>query len=366
MNEAAGERIPRPVMINPYLCLEFVHEQTGACYDERYFTDPEHRHDQDVVTNQRLQHYFAEHWPEYAGNFAGEPGYVVGVAAAYVIVAALFGGQIRYYENFHPDCSSEPLAGVSSPDEIHVPDVANTWPLSEYLPKYHALAARYGRERVTIPGFGGQGVLFPQFSGLGMHSPLTTAYKLRGMQLFADVYERPALARRIFDAVRDTYYRIFDVLIPLLGLKTDGIFFGACCSSLVSERVWREWELPAIREICEHFGARAIVHSCGRSTHVLPAICELPSLLELHLGDVTDLALARRLAPEAGIYVVPDSVAWARNPPEQTVASLEAMMAAASSGPLAFQFVMEAGLTPAVIHAAVNAVKDFNRRHGWT
>jgi hypothetical protein len=79
-----------------------------------------------------------------------------------------------------------------------------------------------------------------------------------------------------------------------------------------------------------------------------------------HLGDETDLAVARRLAPEVGIYVVPDSVGWARNPPEQTRASVWSMMEAAASGPLAFQFVMEAGLPPATIDAVLGAVREYN------
>ena len=348
------------VSIHPYLCLEFVHEQTGVRFNERYFNDPEYRREQDIHINRRLFDYFSRYWPEVATSYAQEPGYTVGVGAAFVIVAALFGSQIRYYDNFHPDCTPEPLAWASDPEQLQVPDVANTWPLSQYLDQYTALAARYGRECVSLPGFASGGVLFPQYQGLGMHSPLTTAYKLRGGQLFLDMEERPELARRLLAVVRDTYYQIFDLLIDLLGLRTEVIFFGACSSSWISERVWRQWELPAIREIADRYGSRIIVHSCGRSTHLLKPLTELPRLLELHLGDQTDLALARRLAPEVGLYIVPDSVGWARNPPEVTRRAVWSMMEAAASGPLAFQFVMEAGLKPEVIEAVLAAVREFN------
>ena len=351
------------VSIQPYLCLEFVHEQTGVRFNERYFNDPEYRREQDIVINRRLFDYFSRYWPEYASNYAHEPGYVVGVGAAFVIIAALFGSQIRYFDNFHPDCSADPLAWVNDSEQLRVPDVANTWPLSQYLDQYATLVAKYGRERVSLPGFSSRGVIFTQYEGLTMHSPLTQAYKLRGGQMFIDMVEQPDLARRLFAAVRDTYYQVFDLLIDLLGLKTEIIFFAACCSSLVSERVWRQWEMPVIAEIVEHYGARSVVHSCGRSTHVLKPLSELPRLMELHLGDETDLALARALTPEVGFYIVPDSVAWARNPPEQTRRAIWEMMEAAASGPLAFQFVMEAGLKPEVIEAVVGAVRDYNATH---
>jgi hypothetical protein len=351
------------VAIYPYLSLGFVHEHTGVRFDECYFNDPEYRQQQDTIINRRLYEYFSLYWPEVASNYAHEPGYTVGVGVAYCIVAALFGSQIRYFDDFHPDCTASPLAEVVDVEQIQVPSVAETWPLSQYLDQYADLVAKCGHERVSLPGFASQGVLFPQYKGLGMHSPLTTAYKLRGLQLFADMVERPELAQRLFTVVRDTYYRICDLLIELLGLHTDMIFFGACSSSWVSEAVWRQWEKPAIAEIAARYGARPVVHSCGRSTHLLQALTELPGLLELHLGDQTDMALARRLAPKAGIYVVPDSVGWARDPVDQTCRSIQAIREAASAGPLAFQFVMEAGLTPETIRAVLDTVNRYNASH---
>jgi hypothetical protein len=102
-----------------------------------------------------------------------------------------------------------------------------------------------------------------------------------------------------------------------------------------------------------------LLHSCGRSTHILQPLSELPYLLEAHLGDATDLAEARRLMPDTGFYIVPDSVAWARNPAEQTCRAVEKMMRDAASGPLAFQFVMERGLAPETVQRVVETVRNY-------
>ncbi len=344
--------------IHPYLCLEFVHQKTGARFDERYYSDDEHRRQVDRCINTRLHPWFRRHWPSVAQAWQGEPSYAVGVGAAYVIVAALFGAGIRYYDNFHPDAFSEPLASVSGPGELHVPDPRTTWPLSEYIERYQRLVSRHGRDRVTLPGFEFGSAMDPSRKGLVMHSPLTTAYKLRGSQLFLDMVERPDLAHALFGLVRDTYFRVCDLMIDLLGLSTDCIFFGACASSWVSPALWKQWELPAITEIVERYGARTVLHSCGRSTHVLDAFAALPRPAELHLGDHTDLAAARRLFPDVPIYVVPDSVAWARDPAEKTIDSIRAMATAAGSGPLAFQFVLEAGIPDAAVEAIVRSVEE--------
>jgi hypothetical protein len=352
------------VSIYPYLCLEFVHEQTQVRFNERYFNDPEYRHQQDIIINQKLFDYFGRYWPEYAPNYAAEPGYIVGVGQAFVIMAALFGSQIAYYDNFHPDCTPNPRAWVTDADQLRVPDVSNTWPMSQYLDQYAGLVAKYGLNRVSIPGFDSQAVHSPRLRGLTMHSPLTTAYKLRGDRLFLDMVDQPQLVQRLFAVIRDTYCQICDLLIETAGHKTDVIFFGACFSSLVSEPVWRQWEMPAIIEIAARYNARILLHSCGRSTHILKPLSELPYLLEAHLGDVTDLAEARRLMPDIGFYIVPDSVGWARNPPEETCKSVKAMMAAAASGSLAFQFVMEGGLPSETVRAVVETVRNYNASNG--
>jgi hypothetical protein len=343
--------------IHPYLCLEFTHQKTGVCFNERYYSDDVTRRESDVRINSTLQAWAAAHWPSQAGCWSADPPYAVGVGAAYVIIAALFGAGIRYYDNFHPDAGSEPLASVTEPEQIHVPDPRTTWPLSDYVERYHRLVSRYGKEQVTLPGFEYGSAMEPSRRGLIMHSPLTTAYKLRGSQLFVDMVERPDIAHRLFVAVRDTYYRVCDLMIDLLGLKTDHIFFGACASSWVSPGLWREWELPAITEIVNRYGAATVLHSCGNSTHVLPAFAGLPRLRELHLGDKTDLAVARSTFPDVGFFIVPDSVAWARDPAEKTIRSIQAMSAAASSGPLAFQFVLEAGIPDASVEAIVKSVE---------
>ncbi len=351
------------VSINPYLCLEFIHELTQVKFGERYFNDPEYRRQQDILINQKLFDYFSQYWPEYAAGYAAEPGYVVGVGQAFVILAALFGSQIVYYDDFHPDCTANPLAWVTDADQLRVPDIANTWPMSQYLDQYAELVAKYGPQRVSLAGFESQAIHSPHLRGLTMHSPLTTAYKLRGEQLFLDMVERPQLAQRLFAVVRDTYCQICDRLIEIAGHKSDVIFFGACFSSLVSESVWRKWEMPAIIEIAERYNARILLHSCGRSTHILKPLSEISCLQEVHLGDATNLAEARRLMPNTGFYIVPDSVNWARNPAEQTRRSVEAMMAAAASGPLAFQFVMEKGLSPETIRTVVETVRSYNASH---
>jgi hypothetical protein len=352
------------VSIFPYMSLEFVNEVTQVKFTERYFIDPEYRHTQDVIMNRKLFDYFSKHWPEFAPGFSAEPGYTVGVGQAYVIMAALFGSQIAYSDNFHPDCTANPLAWVTSPDQLQVPDITNTWPMSQYLEQYTRLVAKYGRDRVTLGGFESQAVHSPHLRGLTMHSPLTTAYKLRGEQLFLDMKDQPELARRLFAVIRDTYYQICDLLIATAGHRSDAIFFGACFSSLVSVPIWRAWEMPAVQEIADRYHAKILLHSCGRSTHILQPLSELANLQEVHLGDATDLAEARRLLPAVGFYIVPDSVAWARNPAEQTCRSVEAMIAAAASGPLAFQFVMEGGLPPETLRAVVDTVRRYNAGRG--
>ncbi len=343
--------------IVPHLCLEFVHQKTGVPFDERYFTDDEYRHPLDRRINRVMADWFGRHWKSQAAGFAADPPYQVGVGAAYVIVAALFGGRMSYADNFHPDCSTQPLAELPDLAGVRAPDVRSTWPMSEYLDRHRRLVHRHGKEAVNLPGFTFIDPFDPRLQGLTMHSPLTTAYKLRGSQLYVDLVERPDEARQLLRAVRDTYYQVCDILIDLQGLRTQSIFFGACTSAWVSPAMWEQWELPAVSEIADRYGARVVLHSCGASTHLLDSFAKLPRLEELHLGDRTGLAAARRRFPATKLFIVPDSVAWARDPAARTIDSLRAMTAAAGCGPLTFQFVLEAGVPDATVEAVVAEVE---------
>ena len=339
--------------------MEFIHDLTGIDFGDQYFHDPELHHRQDIVLHKALHSFCLQWWPEAAEGFSKEPPYTVGVGQAFIIMSALFGSTIRYFSNFHPDCTPEPLAGVTEPGEIRVPDPASTWPVSEYLEEYDRLSALHGRDRVSLPGFGSAAMFTPSLQGLSMHSPLTTAYRLRGLELFVDMSERPAMARRIFDVIRETSYRLFDLMIARLGLRTDLMFFAACCSSLVSERIWREWELPAMKEIAGHYGAKVAIHSCGRSTHILEPAAEIEGLVELHPGGETDLRLARKHLPGVGLVVIPDSVRLSRASPEEAVAVIRGILVAGTPGTLGIQFAMEAGIRPETIVAVREAVASW-------
>jgi hypothetical protein len=351
------------VAINPHFSMEFVHRVSGVDFDERYYRDSEHRHAADIRVHAALHDFCERWWPEVAPGFAAEPRWTVGVGQAYIIVSALFGSSVRYAADFHPDCSPAPLAGVAHAAEVPMPDVESAWPLVEYVAEYKRLAAIHGRDRVSLPVFSSQSLFTPSLHGLSMHSPLTTAYRLRGDQLFIDMVERPALARRIFDAVRDTAFALFDLMVPLLGLQTDLVFYAACCSGFVSGAMWRDWELPAMIEIARRYGASIAIHSCGRSTQVLPAVAAVPALIEVHLGDQTDLGLVRRLLPGKGLLVIPDSVSMARGTPGDAAELVRGIMDRAGPGPLAVNMAVEAGIDPGVITAVRDTVRLFNDQH---
>ena len=355
------------VEVQPLVSPEYLHRVTGVRYDERFFGDPEYRSQQ----NEKLAEASAALVPPdfRAGlppGFWSTDTLAIGVGQSFLLIAGLFGSRFQYEDNYFPNATSRPLEDWSL-DQIaclEPPDVANTWPLSEYLAQYDDLVARYGIDRVALPGFVSKLDTFHagQFLAGVCHSPITQALRLRGQQLFYDMVDAPGIAKHLLDVVVETECRCMDLMARRIGARP-GMVYQLCCSAaLLSRDVFEAWELPAMLGLFEQYGVKNRIHSCGISSQLLHGLALIPELLELELGEGTDMVAARQLWPEACLVYCIDSPTL----PTRTVASIQAgirkVIAAAGSGPLTIQVVYEEGLQLDQFHAVYDVVREHNAR----
>ena len=226
----------------------WVHTAMDVKFNERYFMDPEYRQveNRQVAAwlgtfNTMLQTRFARFdvdWePVGISGVAGmyDPDglekLTVGLPQPFPVVTAMFGGEIVYFDNDNPDSKGEPLAGIGSASEVHIPDFATTFPVSVYVQQYEALAARFGKDKVDL-------------SFLYLHSPLTIAYRLRGEQLFLDMVDDPELATAILEAAHATSLGVYEMYERIGGRPERVLPIATCIASLISPDVYRRWEIP--------------------------------------------------------------------------------------------------------------------------
>jgi Uroporphyrinogen decarboxylase (URO-D) len=355
-----GERARIIGVISP----NWVHTATGVRFDERYFMDPEYRQSENRRIgewlddfNQSLRRRFLRHdvdWEPIGisgidGMYdpRGLSAITVGLPQPFVVVTAMFGGRIEYFDGDNPDSSGYPLAGIESVSEIAIPDFENTWPVSEWLRQYDELVAKYGKSNVEL-----------QF--LYLHSPLTIAYRLRGEQLFLDMVDSPELAERIIDAAHATALGIYQLYERRVGKPKPTLPIATCIASLVSSSVFRRWELPWLRRLMDQYPS-ALIHTCGPSSHVLEPLAELTGVVTMEVGAGTDIARTRELFPDATINYVIDTPKFVHHTATQVTDEIRAVVAQNGRGPLSIIWPAETGTPIETIEAIYVVISEHNR-----
>ena len=342
----------------------WVHTAMGVRFNERYFMDPEYRQ----AENRQVASWFASFNGMLQARFARydvdwEPTGISGIAGMYdpeglekitiglpqpfPVVTAMFGGELVYFDNDNPDSRGAPLGGATSASDIHVPDFATTFPVSAYLQQYEEMVARYGKAKVDL-------------SFLYLHSPLTIAYRLRGEQLFFDMVDDPELATAVLEAAHTTSLGVYEMYERIGGHPERVLPIATCIASLISPDVYRKWEIPWLRRQIERH-PQALIHSCGRSSHVLDALAELPGIAFMEVGAGTDIARTRALFPEATINYVVDTPKFRNHTPAQVDGEIRQVIRENDGGPLTVIWPAETGTPIETIEAIYAAVSDYNQ-----
>jgi hypothetical protein len=165
-----------------------------------------------------------------------------------------------------------------------------------------------------------------------VHAPFTMAYKLRGEAFFAELYTDPEGARHLIDVAAQTTSLLIDLFAAVGQGQVTGIHLGDCAASLVSSRQYREFAMPALERMTSRYGPGRL-HSCGRSTHLLPALARIAGIEEYHLGWDTDLEATRSHLGDVPVaYLLPPP--FLLQDPMEIEAQMNAALKANGDAPL--------------------------------
>jgi uroporphyrinogen-III decarboxylase len=317
-----------------------VHQHTGLDLSERYYLDPAYRLEQD----RQAAEWARTKYPDFevvieSGEFSATAPAVVRVGGLqpYLIVSSLFGAEIRFWGDHEPCTIQEPLREVKDLSSVQVPNV-------EAHPLIQKLVVQLQEMRRTYEGhLAINPPLFWDSSGWAfVHAPFTTAYKLRGEEFFMELHTDPAGARHLIDIAAETTSRLIDLFAAAGGRQITGIHLGDCAASLVSAAHYRQFAVPALECMTGRYGPGR-VHSCGRSTHLLPALQGIRGIQEYHLGWSTDLGAARRALGDVPIaYLVPPP--FLLQEAEEIERQMRATLAANGEGDLLWWLMVDDGV----------------------
>jgi len=261
---------------------QWYHEAVGIDFGQRWHVDVRYRHETVVAMRHELQRRFPGANIGGAGHDDVPLDLLTGVFGT-CMIAAIFGLPIVYTANNWPNVEHQYLTRDRMA-ALKVPDlVAN--------PMFQDLL----RQVDEIERMQEQAVGFINWQGV-----LNNAQRLRGPDLFVDLYEVPQLVHHLFGVICET------MLLGIHGLyerqRAAGIDYqfatiSNCSVNLISPLQYEEFVLPYDRRIASGFDVIGIHNCAWNADPYVPSYATIPNLAYVDMGLDSDLEKARRLLP---------------------------------------------------------------------
>jgi len=259
-------------------------EAIGIDFGERWHTDIAYRADTLHAMRAELGRRFPGAGigvPRYAPDI---PDLLTGTHGA-CVVAGIYGRPIVYHADQWPVATGAPLddAQIAA---LQPPDLDDSDFLGALMRQVDDIERRTGR----VSGY------------INWQGVLNNAHRLRGEDLFTDLFTAPDLCHRLFDCVCTT---MIDAAKRLharqraSGFEVSFFTVSNCLVNLVSPELYRELLLPYDRRIAEAFGAIG-VHNCAWTVDpYLDTYAEIPNVAYIDMGLESDFPRARARFPDA-------------------------------------------------------------------
>lgn len=266
----------------------------GISYGKQYYYDPDYRIEA-AMNQQKLLH---ERFGDLGlGNPDPQPNPFVDYGMA--LVPELFGCEITFFDDALPwaipaDLTEEQIS------KLTVPDVLNTYPMTEIIRQMDYLEKKYGRVTGNINTCG----------------ILNLALKIRGDQLYMDFYENPELVHNLMNICLETIVPLANYVRGRTGTLASSVTPMAppemyitpnCTSVQVSNESYEEFVLPyeiKLANALQPFG----IHHCGSVDNVVEGYSKIKNMQFIEVGPKSDLRRVRELMPNIFINARIDPV----------------------------------------------------------
>ena len=335
----------------------------GFVFDREYYFDPEHRWEQDKQIARWVERRFAPYPVFNAEAMLVQPDHQpigfrqVGGLQPNLILGAVAGAELVFFEDQDPDITPCPLKGLNADGlaELQAIRWDRQEPIATFLTQIDTLKARHGGRADVFPP------MFWDRSGrAAVHGPVTTAFKLMGEDFYMALFDDFEFAMAFLTWIADAYVTLIHLFSRRAELPITGIHIGECAGCMISPQQWAQAVIPAMNRMVDACGPVRI-HSCGNSDHILPPMATVNNLAVLNVGTGTNIATCRRLVgADVPIHVMPDAQLLCLGTPEQLSDWVAQSLAENGPGTLEFQFHVDA----AVPMENIAAIFDTLARHG--
>jgi hypothetical protein len=200
------------------------------------------------------------------------------------LVAAIYGVDIIYAENNWPNCEHRYLTDEQA-DSLEPPDLDRSETFQDLMGQLDWIEHSEGR----IEGF------------INWQGVLNSAQRLRGEQIFMDLFDSPSRCARLFECIFTTMTegikRLHDRQRKS-GVDIDFITVSNCLVNMVSPKQYRELLMPYDVKIQKVYDTIAIHNCAWNATPYFEPYSEIRNVGYLDMGLDSDLARCREMFPE--------------------------------------------------------------------
>ncbi|MCG2660797.1 MAG: hypothetical protein L6437_11200 [Kiritimatiellae bacterium] len=198
-------------------------------------------------------------------------------------IPAVLGCKIKYY-----DCQPPWPEPANLTDEqvekLQVPDLEMVYPTPEAMRQAGILEKKYG----------------PFNAGQNTGGLLNGALPVRGDQMLLDFYEKPHLAHKMMEVVKDTIIATDKLFRKRFKNPSGGGGVGNCNNVLISGETYREFNLKYDIELNEYYsqyGDHFGIHHDSNIDRFLPYYAKLKNIVGFDVGMDSNLELVRKYFP---------------------------------------------------------------------
>ncbi len=287
---------------------KWYHEALGIDFGERWHVDPTYRKRTILEMRTELKRRF----PNTSIGRIRKPDspldLLTGTYGA-CTVAAIYGIPIRYEKDKWPTCEALYLSDEQV-DNLIPPDIKTNPFIEQLLSQVDWIAGEEGR----VEGF------------INWQGVLNNAQRLRGQQLFLDLYENPERAKHLFHCVCRTMIDAAKILHSHqkeTGVEIGFFTISNCLVNMLSSEFYQDFLLPFDKYIAESFGCIG-VHNCAwNADPYLESYSQIPHVGYIDMGMESNLKKARRLFPAARRAIMYTPMDVANKTMEQIQVDLE-------------------------------------------
>jgi hypothetical protein len=343
------------ITITGTLSKGWMNRALGVAFDRDYYFDPAKRHAIDCRCNE----YAAETFPNigvfYSESNLGRIDYwdknqvLIGGIQPNMILGMLLGADFVPADDRDADITPCCLKNKEAGD-LPAPAAMLNHDLVRLFDK-QTQSVRKGRHR-PIPPF------FWDSSGRAViHGVLTTAQKLCGESIFMDMLTEPAKCMSLLNWIADAYIALCQHFAQAADLSITDVHVGECSCCMVSPALVEEFVAPITSRIGEALGPVRF-HSCGTSTHLLPALTRIDHLHSLDFGSETSIRKAREVfGPERPITIAPSPQDMSAGSTEPILEWAKRVLEENVGGNLGYVFHLEPSYNVETIHALTDFVQ---------